>query len=162
MGQIISASLNSLVEYEDCNPNLTNTNGFFQNLDLSNLIQYPSQTMTYIFVLILWLVMSIIIFIGRYNIGTEISISLILLPVLGFLFGVCMDTLGSWKAAFYGKAKWLKNAVWQKKTQDDIQDIAKNWKGKWGFLGALNVYTIYALYLCLKYVALSRPLWALN
>ena len=39
--------------------------------------------------------MSIIIFIGRYNIGTEISISLILLPVLGFLFGVC-EGHGGW------------------------------------------------------------------
>ena len=149
MGQIIASSLDSLVGYEDCDPSITG-DSFLQVLqgEFKNLFPPPSKGLTYIFVSLVWLITTIILWILRSEIGKEVVIYLTVLPIFTFLFGVVMDIASGWKDKMYASSGWLKKKL---NLKSGTEDLGRKWKGKWGFIYGLGPYIGYYLYVFLKY-----------
>ena len=146
MGQIISSSLDSLVGYEDCDPSIDASDSFFGNLS----IQYPSRKTTYYFVLFIYIIMVLLVTIEKDKLGFYQMCLLIVLPWITFIFGSIIDKVQGIKD------KWTTLNFWEwGKDSKGPSGKAESWKGKWGFIGGLSPFIIFALYIWLKFMILK-------
>jgi len=159
MGNIISASLDNLVGYEDCDPSITGPS-FFSNLKV-NLIPPPlPRRITYIIVLFIWIIMTISVWVLQDKMGTRVSFALTFVPIVTFLIGSLVDSMSSFKSSVTGTKGYISNWFTPKgksrggkcgATTTTPKKPSKIWKGKWGFIYGLSPYFGYFLYLFIKY-----------